>query len=96
MSINSSLTPGTLIQLINSLMDEDLQLLDDSPLVGGNSLIDSMSLVQICLALEERSLLDNFHFDWTSEKAMSSLNSIFKSPETLAKEYNRQFSESNK
>ena len=55
-----------------------------------NSGIDSMNLVQICLALEEKSIIDGFSFDWTSEKAMSSLNSIFKSPATLASEYNRQ------
>jgi protoporphyrinogen oxidase len=39
---------------------------------------------------------DGFTFDWTSEKAMSSLNSIFKSPESLAAEYNRQYSIVNK
>lgn len=88
------MSPEILIQLINSLLDEDLQLEANSSLIGGSSLIDSMGLVQICLALEERSLLDDFEFDWTSEKAMSSLNSIFKTPKTLTDEYNRQHSES--
>ena len=49
-----------------------------------------MNLVQICIALEDKSLEDGFEFDWTSEKAMSSQNSVFKTPKTLADEYNRQ------
>ena len=49
-----------------------------------------MNLVQICIELEEKANDEGFQFDWTSEKAMSILNSIFKTPETLTKEYNRQ------
>ena len=43
-----------------------------------------MNLVQICLALEEQAEAEGFDFDWRSEKAMSSINSIFKTPQTLA------------
>ena len=77
-------------------MREDIDINSQSSLIGGNSSIDSMGLVQICLALEERSQSEGFSFDWTSEKAMSSLNSIFKTVETLAEEYNRQFIEQKK
>jgi len=86
------ITTQELIQIIKDMIEDDIDLVPDSSLVGGGSIIDSMGLVQICLALEERSQSDGFSFDWTSEKAMSSLNSIFKSPETLAQEYNRQLS----
>lgn len=81
-----------LICLIKEITDEEDELKIDSstPLIGPNSSIDSMNLVQICLALEEHSEDDGFDFDWTSEKAMSSLNSIFKTPMTLLEEYNRQ------
>ena len=61
---------------------------EDSALVGGN--IDSMALVQLCIALEEKAIELGFEFDWTSEKALSSLNSIFKNPLTLSEEYNKQ------
>lgn len=87
------LSTENLIQIINAITNEDVDINPQSPLVGGSSLIDSMALVQICLALEEKSQSEGFSFDWTSEKAMSSLNSIFKTPETLVEEYNRQFSE---
>ena len=61
---------------------------EDSALVGGN--IDSMGLVQLCIALEEKAIDLGFEFDWTSEKAMSSMNSVFKSPKSLLKEFQRQ------
>ena len=79
-----------LIDVIKSVIEEDVNINQQSPLIGGDSSIDSMGLVQICLALEERSQSEGFSFDWTSEKAMSSLNSIFKTAETLTEEYNRQ------
>ena len=79
-----------LINIIKNIIEEEMSLEENSPLVGGNSLIDSMNLVQICIALEDKSLEDGFEFDWTSEKAMSSQNSVFKTPKTLADEYNRQ------
>ena len=63
---------------------------EDSPLVGGNSNIDSMGLVQLCIALEEKAIDLGFEFDWTSEKAMSSMNSVFRSPKSLLKEFKRQ------
>jgi len=85
-----------LIDLVKRVIDEDVDIDPQSALIGGDSLIDSMALVQICLGLEEMSQSEGFLFDWTSEKAMSSLNSIFKTPETLVKEYNRQFAESMK
>lgn len=88
------LNPNDVLTIISSVSSEELQLTEDSALVGGNSSIDSMALVQICLALEEKSIEDGFHFDWTSEKAMSGLNSILRSPKSLAEEYNRQLFES--
>ena len=85
-----------LIGVIKDVVEEDIDINPQSSLIGGNSSIDSMGLVQICLALEERSQSEGFSFDWTSEKAMSSLNSIFKTPETLTEEYNRQLMEQKK
>ena len=71
-----------------------VEINDKTPLVGGSAQVDSMALVQICLILEDKSLEEGFSFDWTSEKALSSLNSIFKTPKSLALEYNRQLSSS--
>jgi len=84
------MTIKELINLINDIVDEDFGLTGNTPLIGGNSSIDSMNLVQICIALEDKSEEDGFTFDWQSEKAMSIMNSIFKDPESLVNEYNRQ------
>ena len=83
-----------LIDIIKGITDGEIHIEPQSPLIGGKSLIDSMVLVQICLALEDKSHSEGFLFDWTSEKAMSTLTSIFKTPKTLAEEYNRQLSQS--
>ena len=80
-----------LIEVIARISGTDACLFsENTPLVGGKSSVDSMDLVQICLALEERSIEESFRFNWTSEKAMSSLNSIFSSPQALTSEYNKQ------
>ncbi len=84
------MTTEELITIINNVIDDEISLSKDTPLIGGESSIDSMNLVQICIELEEKANYEGFQFDWTSEKAMSILNSIFKTPETLTKEYNRQ------
>ena len=74
--------------------DSDLKIDEDSCFIGGESSLDSMTLVQLCIALEEESNLLDFDFDWTSEKAMSSMNSIFRSPKSLTDEFNRQYKKS--
>ena len=84
------MTIQELIKIIGEILEEKILLEEETPLIGGNSSIDSMNLVQICIALEDKSRDDGFEFDWTSEKAMSELNSIFKNPKTLNEEYNNQ------
>ena len=59
-------------------------------LIGGDSLLDSMKLVEVCLALGDLADEHGFEFDWTSEKALSITNSVFRTPATLTEEYNRQ------
>lgn len=56
---------------------------EESPLVGDNSKIDSMRLVELCLELEDISIEFGFEFDWTSENALSKSKSIFKNVATL-------------
>lgn len=90
------MTSEDIIKIIKDVAEDDIEINDQSQLVGGESSLDSMGLVQLCLVLEERSIEEGFSFDWTSEKALSSLNSIFKSPKTLSLEYNRQLKSSKK
>ena len=81
-----------IVSLVQKFSEDNIEIDEDSPLVGGDSAVDSMGLVQLCLALEDMALDKGFNFDWTSEKAMSAMKSIYKSPKTLADEFNRQSS----
>tara|TARA_B100001778_G_C18312936_1_gene505149 strand:- start:229 stop:510 length:282 start_codon:yes stop_codon:yes gene_type:complete len=65
-----------------------------SELIGSSSFIDSMTLVQLCITLEDFSNKLKFEFDWTSEKAMSRSQSIFRNVDTLSKEFLRQMKKS--
>ena len=87
------LTTEEILDILKDIIESEEEknnLNSATPLVGPNSTMDSMSIVQLFLALEEKASEIGFDFDWTSEKAMSSMNSIFKSPQTLTEEFNRQ------
>ena len=67
--------------------DESLIVTDDLPLIGGESVLDSMRLVELCLTLEDKASELGFEFDWTSEAAMSRTRSMFKTAGSLATEF---------
>ena len=94
MILKKMLKPEEIIQIIFEVTDQDAEKITLNPetsLVGPDSLIDSMGLVQLCLALEENGSDLGFDFDWTSEKALSTTNSFFRTIRTLAEEFNNQF-----
>ena len=64
---------------------------DDLALVGNNSQLNSMGLVQVCLALEDEADEAGFEFDWTSDATMSKSRSMFKTVEALATEFFEQW-----
>lgn len=87
----------TISQAILEMVDEalksdgiDIKLSDDTALIGGKSALDSMKLVELCLALEDKAADDDFEFDWTSEEAMSKSRGMFRSIKSLAEEYAQQ------
>lgn len=76
---------------IKALLEDNSQIIaDDTPLIGSGSLLDSMKLVELCLALEDRATGLGFEFDWTSEAAMSNSRSMFRTAGSLATEFNNQ------
>ena len=88
---------NTITQTIMNLVDEalktdgiDIELSEDTALIGGKSALDSMKLVELCLALEDQAADDDFEFDWTSEEAMSKSRGMFRSIKSLANEYVQQ------
>lgn len=76
---------------INSLLeDKSIEVTDDMPLIGGNGVLDSMKLVELCLMLEDMATDLGFEFDWTSDTAMSRSRSMFRTAQSLATEFLEQ------
>jgi len=74
-------------QISQLLEDKTLTVTDDMPLIGGDSVLDSMKLVELCLALEDKAADMGFEFDWTSDAAMSRSRSMFRTAGSLAAEF---------
>ena len=71
-------------------LDDDIQVTEEMELIGGESLLDSMGLVSVCLALEDFADEHGFEFDWTSDAAMSKSRSMFRNITALAEEFANQ------
>jgi acyl carrier protein len=71
-------------RLVQGRVDE---ITEDTPLIGDGSVLDSMSLVELCLSLEDLSDDLGFLFDWTSEVAMSRSRSMFRTAGSLIAEF---------
>lgn len=76
--------------VITDIMKDDIVVTNDTQLIGGKSPLDSMKLVEICLALEDTAEIHNFEFDWTSDATMSKSKSMFRTVESLATEFANQ------
>jgi len=71
----------------NLLDDKSLTVSDSMALIGGDSVLDSMKLVELCLSLEDRASDIGFEFDWTSDAAMSRSRSMFRTAGALVSEF---------
>lgn len=75
------------IEAITGALEGKAEVAEDMQLIGGESLLDSMKLVEVCLALEDVADENGFEFDWTSEAAMSKSRSMFRTVASLAEEF---------
>ena len=73
--------------LANTDIKDDVKFDIDMPLIGGASALDSMKLVELCLALQDKASDMGFEFDWTSDTAMSKSRSIFRTVRSLTEEF---------
>ena len=78
MSATDSVKSEVFSQISQLLENKSLTVTDDMPLIGGESVLDSMKLVELCLALEDKAADIGFEFDWTSDAAMSRSRSMFR------------------
>jgi len=83
----------TTARLVTELLKEDgieHDVQPDMPLIGGDSALDSMKLVELCVRLEDEADELGFAFDWTSENAMSKSRSMFRTVASLSEEFANQ------
>lgn len=78
------------ITAIYDALESKKEVAEDMQLIGGESLLDSMKLVEVCLSLEDLADEHGFEFDWTSEAAMSKSRSMFRNVSALAEEFASQ------
>ena len=78
------------ISTINDALEGKTEISEEMELIGGDPLLDSMKLVEVCLAHEDLADEHGFEFDWTSEAAMSKSRSMFRSVAALAEEFANQ------
>lgn len=89
--LDIALVKNQVYKSIKALLGDQAQVLtDDTPLIGGESLLDSMKLVELCLTLEDLAMDLGFEFDWTSDVAMSKSRSMFRTANSLATEFINQ------
>jgi len=78
------------IKAINNILKGKAKVTEEMQLIGGDSLLDSMKLIELCLELENFADENGFEFDWTSEAAMSKSRSMFRTVISLAEEFSAQ------
>jgi acyl carrier protein len=88
--VNIEQAKEIVVSTINDALEYKVKVTEDMQLIGGDSLLDSMRLVEVCLALEDLADEHGFEFDWTSEAAMSKSRSMFRNVAALAEEFANQ------
>ena len=72
-------------------INNNIELNSKTKLISEESILDSMGIVEVCVALEDFADEHGFEFDWTSETAMSQSKSMFRTVESLSKEFSEQY-----
>ncbi len=86
--LDDSVIRERIFDVIKSLPEDAHDGVDsETPLLGDGSILDSMKLVELCLALEDMASDLGFEFDWTSDSAMSRSRSMFRTAGALVSEF---------
>tara|TARA_B100001248_G_scaffold103224_1_gene76914 strand:+ start:318 stop:593 length:276 start_codon:yes stop_codon:yes gene_type:complete len=88
--VNIDKAKEIVISVISDILETKVNVTENMYLIGSNSLLDSMKLVEVCIKLEDLAEEHGFEFDWTSDSAMSKSRSMFRSVKALAEEFSNQ------
>ena len=84
-------TKTEIIAAVRSVLgNKNMHLTDDTSLIGGSGVLDSMKLVELCILLEDLAEDIGFEFDWTSPAALSKSKSMFRTAGALISEFESQ------
>ena len=78
------------IRAVTKILNNKVKVTKDMQLIGGDSMLDSMKLVEVCVTLEDIADEHDFEFDWTSATTMSKSRSMFRNINSLAKDFAKQ------
>ena len=90
--LNLEQAKDLVLKVISETLEDRVDVSEETQLIGGDAILDSMALVEVCIALEDIADENGFEFDWTSEEAMSKSRSMFRSVRALAEEFSSQSS----
>ena len=77
-----------ILNIIQSITEIEIKNLNENtPLLGDSAILDSMSLVELCVNLEDYANENGLQFDWTSNSTMSNSRSMFRNVGTLLQEF---------
>ena len=88
--MNISEAKKIVVSVVRSVSEADIEVSDSMPLVGGESHLNSMKLVEVCIALEDVAEDQGFEFDWRSETALSKSRGMFRTILSLSEELSSQ------
>ena len=88
--MNNKNAKELIISEISKVLEGKSDISEETQLIGGEALLDSLQLVEVCLALEDLAEEHGFEFDWTTEATMSESHSIFRNVSALAVEFANQ------
>lgn len=78
------------MSVLQKTLSVNVEITNEMQLIGGEALLDSMQLVEVCLALEDVADEYDFEFDWTSHATMSKSRSMFRNVAALVEEFAKQ------
>ena len=90
MKLEKNKAKEIVISTISKILNNEVRVTEDMQLIGSGTSLDSMKLVEMCIALEDRAEELGFEFDWTSDTTMSKSLSMFRTVLTLSNEFARQ------
>lgn len=79
-----------IIQILSDVSDGQIAATEATKLSGAGSEVDSLRILEVCIALEDLAKEQGFSFDWTSDEAMARSQTVFQTVASLAEDFATQ------